>query len=328
MDRDNPFADYEDGKPPSRKRMENLCHEVHVERGEAKSMFTKIKSGLLASVLVIGALIALNSWTIVPAGEEGVSSSFGEVHQEPLYGFNWVPFWWDIDEFSNQYQTLTWDDVGIPSQDKFKTNMDISYTGRFIRGQGPIIRNSTGKAELYLNTHVNKKILSCAIKAGGTVEKSQRFFDEDVQKMMALYVADCTNEYIQTEADNGFEVTEVQFTDIRLDPQVRQFMVKTKEREEGERQQESLTRAAKERAKIIEQDAEARDKAAAFDRDARMKAADAALYEKQMEAKGNRELAKSITSELVEYTKAKRWNGQMPSTVAGEGTGMILNTGK
>lgn len=291
-------------------------------------MTKHIKIGIAAIITFFAVIVGLNSWTIVPAGEEGVSSAFGEVHDEPLYGFNLVPFWYTIDEYSNQLKTHTWDDVGVPSKDKFKTNMDISFTGLFVKGKGPSIRLETGTSGRYMETHVNKMVLSCAIKAGGTVENSQKFFDEDTQKEMARYVAECTNDYLIAEAGGGYTVTEVQFTDIRLDPQVKAFMVKTKEREEGERQQESETRAAKEKAKIIEQNAEAADKAAAFNRDARMKAADALLYEKQMEAKGNLELAKSITPALVEYTKAKQWDGKMPTTVAGEGTGMILSTGK
>lgn len=288
----------------------------------------EFKIGAIVVAALTAVLIAWNSWTIIPVGEEGVTNSFGKVHPEEIYGFNWVPFWYSVDEYSLQHETRTWSDAGIPSQDKFKTNMDISFTGHFIKGRGAEIRENTGVDSYYLDTHVDKKVLSCTIKAGGTVEKSQRFFDEEVQKMMSRYVADCVNTYIVEEAGAGYEVTEVQFTDIRLDPQVKAFMVKTKEREEGERQQESLTRAAEEKAKIIVQDASARDQAAEYDKAARMKAADAALYEQQQQAAGNKELAQSLTPELIEYIRAKNWDGKLPTHALGENTMMMIGNGK
>lgn len=283
-----------------------------------------IGGGVMAAIIAL--VTALNTFTVVSVGEEGVTSSFGVVHEDPIYGFNVVMPWYSVDSYSNQSQTRTWDDVGIPSQDKFKTNMDISYTGNFVVGAGPAAREATGTADAYMRTHVDKKVLACSIKAGSTITKSQMFFEETTQRTMANYVTDCTNKYLLEEAQAAYVVSEVQFTDIRLDKRVEGFMVKTKEREEAEEQQKSDTRRANEKAQIKVQDSLAAAQAAENKRIERQHLADASFYEKQKEAEGNRALADSITPELIDYLRAKQWNGQYPQqyTTLSEGKATML----
>jgi hypothetical protein len=35
-----------------------------------------------------------------------------------------------------------------------------------------------------------------------------------------------------------------------------------------------------------------------------------------------------ITDQYIEYIKAEKWDGRLPSTVAGGGSGLFLNLGK
>ena len=82
-------------------------------------------AGIVASILLM--VLALNSFTIVSTGSEASVESFGKVHTgKVLTGFNIVAPWWGIDEYNNLLETETLEDKGIPSQDKFKTQMDIS----------------------------------------------------------------------------------------------------------------------------------------------------------------------------------------------------------
>jgi len=293
-------------------------------------MSKEIGTGKLFSIagLVLGAIIALNSFTIVSTNHEASVSSFGTVHENKvLSGFNWVAPWWTIDEYSLEHDTMTYDDLGVASQDKFKTNMDVAFTGSFLAGTADKTRTSTGTAERFKTVHVYKRVLSCLTKAGAEVEDSQAFFAKDVQEGLEDSTITCVNDYLKTVGD-GYLLSSVQFSDIRLDSRVQTFIVKTKEREEGEKQQESSTRASAEKAKIIVQDATARDKAAEFDKDARKKGADARFYEMNQEALGNAELQKSLSPELVRYVEAQRWDGKRSHVVAGAGTELLIDTRK
>lgn len=293
----------------------------------SKPMTGKEK-GIIAGIVggIVAIIIALNSFTIVSTNHEASVSSFGEVHEgKILTGFNWVAPWWSIDEYSLQHDTMSYDDLGVASQDKFKTNMDVAFTGSFLKGNADKTRMSTGKSERFKDVHVYKRVLSCLTKAGAEVKDSQAFFDKEVQEGLADSTIGCVNEYLATVGTN-YKLSAVQFSDIRLDKRVQNFIVETKKREEGERQQESATRAANEKAKILVQDAKARNDAAEHDKEARKKAADAKFYEMQQEAKGNEELSKSLSPELVEYMKAQRWNGQLPTVQAGQGSEFLIDT--
>ncbi|MED1666995.1 prohibitin family protein [Brevibacillus laterosporus] len=52
--------------------------------------------------------------------------------------------------------------------------------------------------------------------------------------------------------------------------------------------------------------------------------ADASLIEAQGKAKANQALQQSITNELIEYTKAQKWDGALPTYQGGSGTIMSL----
>lgn len=282
-----------------------------------------IISGIL---LFVVSVFALNCFTIVSTGSEASVESFGEVHEKKiLTGFNFVMPWWGIDEYSTLLETNSYDDLGIASQDKFKTNMDVAFTGAFLYGYADKTRGTTGTSGKFLEVHVYKRVLSCLTKAGGTVKNSQAFFEESVQIDMGRRTLSCVNDYLK-EVGGQYQLTSVQFSDIRLDPTVKKFMVQTKKRQEEENQAESSLQIAETLAQKIVKTSEAKLLAAENDKEARKLAADALYYEKQQEAKGNKELAKSLSKELVDYTKANRWNGKLPHVQAGSSADFLIDT--
>ena len=279
-------------------------------------------------ILLTAAIVGLNSFTIISTGSEASVESFGKVHDgEILTGFNLVAPWWGIDEYDGLLETEIMDDTGIPSMDKFKTSMDISYTGHFLSGYADKVRGSTGKASKFIDTHVFKKVRSCAIRAGTRVKSSQAFFDETIQTEMSTFVVDCVNSYINSdEVGGGYEITQIQFTDINLDPVVKKFMVTTKQRQEQEEQQESALAIADLKAQEVTKISAANLLASADNKQAAANVSDAKLYDMQQTALGNIELSKSVTTDLVRYMEAKRWDGVRSKIIAGEGTGLLVDT--
>lgn len=290
--------------------------------GKDKGVIGGIVFGLL------GVVFLLNCFTVVTAESEGAVTSFGEVKSEKrLVGFNMVWPWWSIDEYNNLLTTLTLEDKGIPSQDKFKTQMDISYTGRFKKGYADKIRASTGTASQFLATHVEKKVRSCTIGAGTQVKNSQAFFEEKTQGEMTNYVLDCVNAYLQEEeVGGGYELTQVQFTEIELDPVVRKFMVTTKQRQEEEEQQESALRIADLKSQEITKISNSKMLASVDNKTAAGNVSDAKRYDIEQVAIGNTKLNKSITPDLIRYLEAQRWDGKRSTVVAGQGTELLIDT--
>ena len=288
----------------------------------------KADSGKITTIVlgILAVILLLNSFTIVKTNREASVTSFGKVHEgKILTGFNLVAPWWEIDEYNTEHITNSYEDLGVASKDKFKTNMDVAFTGSFLYGNADDTRSSTGTQDQFLKTHVYKRVLSCLTKAGGRVENSQAFFEENIQIQLANNTLECVNDYLATVGQQ-YKLTSVQFSDIRLDPIVRQFMVKTKERQEEENQAQSALNIAETNAQKIVKESEAKLEAAANDKEARKLAADAKFYEMKQEALGNVELNSSINNELVKYIEAQRWNGVRSKVVAGTNTELLLDT--
>lgn len=298
-----------------------------MNKEQEKALIASVKSkSKYVALGFVAFLIALNCWTIVPANHEASVTSFGEVKEEVMEdGFHFVAPWWNIDQYSLQSDTHTFDNMGVASQDNFKTNMDASYTGSFVAGKASETRNSTGKASQYIKVHVEKTVQSCIVKAGGLQDNSRSFFKESVQKSMEEYIINCANTYLNSNKANGaYQLSQVRFSDINLHRTVQAFITKTKERNEAEQQQESALKIADLKAQEKTKKAEATDKSADFYASAKRKEADAAFYAAKQEAAGNKELSRSITPALVDYTKAKLWNGVLPTHSLGSNTAMFL----
>lgn len=281
----------------------------------------KLVGGVVTALVT--AIVVLNLYTIIPVGSEGAVSSFGKVHEDKNFtGFNIVMPWWGIDEYSVQHETSMFDDLGVASKDKFKTNMDVAFTGNFVSGTAAQNRDGTGTSDKYKTTHVNKRVLSCLTKAGGEVKDSQAFFEKDIQIQLAASTLECVNTYLATVG--GYELSTIQFSDIRLDPRVQKFMVDTKQRQEQENQQESQLRIKDLKAQEAIVIAEANLEASTSNKAAAANVADAKRYAKEQEAAGNLKLAKSVTPALIDYIEANRWNGSKLTTGLSERTSVLL----
>lgn len=291
---------------------------------------TKNLKGFIASIVIalIVVIVGLNSFTIISVNHEGSVNSFGEVHVgKILTGFNIVAPWWGIDEYDMNYETTVLEDLGVASQDKFKTQMDVAYTGHFVEGKADTTRDTTGTDSRFLSVHVEQRVLSCLTKAGATVIDSQAFFDKDIQVEMSESVNDCVNIYL-TGIGGSYKMTSVQFSDIRLAPQVQKFILLTKQRQQAETTQESELAIAALKAQEKVKDAEANATAAIENSKARMTLASAKRFEMEEEAAGNIALSASITKTLVDYIEAQRWNGSKATTILGESTKALLQVSK
>jgi regulator of protease activity HflC (stomatin/prohibitin superfamily) len=284
----------------------------------------KLIGGVAALLLTL--IVSLNSFTICGVGEECTATAFGKVVQEDITGFEIMPFWYTVHTMNIKDQSWSFNDMGVPAKDKFKTSMDVSFNGKFMSGFGGEITTNVGTTSQFLRTHVNKPMRSCVIKAGTATDNSKEFFDEATQRLMAQTAKECVNTYLENIKDTGgaFKVTEVRFSDIRLDSRVEAMIVKTKEREEAEERQASQLRIKDLEAQEVQKVAAANKLAAKDNKDAAISKAEGVKESMILEAEGNVKLAKSITPALVEYIKAKNWDGKRSTHVLGSNTSMFL----
>jgi len=86
--------------------------------------------------------------------------------------------------------------------------------------------------------------------------------------------------------------------------------------------QQSAQEVKKKEAEAAQQVAVAKGKADAMKEEAAGEAA-AITLRAEAQAQANRILAESVTTPLIEYEKARKWNGTLPTTMAGNATPMI-----
>ena len=106
-------------------------------------------------------------------------------------------------------------------------------------------------------------------------------------------------------------------------------IVQTKQRQEEIKQESAKLKIKEQEVKRQILDSEAKKLAAIEDAEAKKTHADADAYKIIVMAKatadGNRLINKSLTKDLIEYKRVESWDGKYPTTMAGEGTGLLLN---
>lgn len=276
------------------------------------------KTAILMIVIVgIGIFIAQNCYITVRAGHNKVATLFGDVRPEPYgEGFHIVNPLLAFTTFDLRQITHTWQKVDVPSQDKLKTSMDISVTYRLDGTRTPMILRETGLMLDVLNKHITPKVRSLLREAGKTVSQSQDFYLDVIQQQLQLYMEQGLREYLETK---GVIIEAVLFRDITLPSVVTSAVIQTKERQEQLEREKAQLNIVEQQAQQQVKQAEAREQAAISDANAKRTQADAEAYriikEAEAQAKANEVLARSITTELIQYNSIQRWTGHYPQTL-------------
>lgn len=276
-------------------------------------------------ILFFGLVAIMSCTTVVPAGHSKVGTLFGKVQPKvlseglhivnPLVRFST----WDIRDITVDIQ-----DIMVPAQDKLKTDMDISLVIRIDEKGTPFLLQNVGNQSNVINQIVVKKARSYIREQGKSVELSQDFFKDEVQSTLQENIKNGLNEYL---GDYHIKVKAVLFRDITLPKLVSKAIERTKERQELLNQEKAQLAIVEQQAQQRVKQAQADEQAAEAKANAVRIQADAEAYRidtvTTAEAKANEKLAKSLTSELIEYKKIERWNGQQPNVVGGD-SGMIF----
>lgn len=290
---------------------------------------TAIPSSIAGGVVIFALVIlGMNSFTIVEKGHNKVPVFLGEVQPVPLAeGFHIVNPILEFTTFDLRDITYTINDISVPSQDKLKSQFDVSFIIAAKGSATPKMLQTAGDLELAVEKYLVPKARSVLRESGKKVAKSQDFFLADVQMQMQENLEIGMREFLD---ERGFIVKSILIRDIDL-PQIVQTAIKqTKERQEQvNREQAALDIVEKQAQQKVKQ-AEADAQAAVEQATAIKTLADAEAYKIEAEAtataNANVKIANSITANLIKYNSIEQWNGAYPQTLmGGNDSGVLLS---
>lgn len=277
---------------------------------------------LTVIVAVVVFIVAMNSFVIVQDGTVRTQTFMGKVSPTSVKpGFHIVNPFATFDTFSTKDIALKFEKLQVPSQDKFKSTVDMTVMLQFDGNKAPINRINAGTQEQALDKYVNEKLLSTVREFGKAVPKAQDLFNAEIQAKLQSSIQQEIEEYARPY---GYTVKQVFLQDIDLPEVIKKQVENTKIREEQvNAAQADLDRVAKESQQKVKQ-AEAEREARANQALANERDADAKLYAAKKEAEANQALQQTITSEMVTWKKldvemlrAKAYKGDVPQTVVG-----------
>ena len=256
-------------------------------------------AGVLAAVLVL-----LSCMDTVPTGHTGVVTTFGKVENVTLdSGVHFKLPWQKVIKMDNRIQKQT---VTLPcfSSDIQEVNLVYTINYQIKKTDAQTIYSTIGVD--YYNTVIlpciteSVKVNTARYTAEQLVGSRSALADaieQDLRQRLLHY----NIELVKASIEN------MDFTDAFTDAvEAKQVAQQNKLRAETEAEQRIIEANAQAQVRKVNADAEAYE--------LRAKA--------EAEADANRMISESLTPELISYTYAQRWNGKLPTVMAGEG-GMI-----
>ncbi|UIW12605.1 MAG: hypothetical protein [Enterobacter phage ENC19] len=280
------------------------------------------KTTLIALGVIAALWLVPNSYTIVQDGTVKTQTFMGKVSPKPVMpGFHLVNPLADFEVFNTKDIAMKFDKLQVPSQDKFKSTVDMTVMLQFDGSKAPINRINAGSQDQALDKYVTEKLLSTVREFGKSVPKAQDLYNAEVQSQLQIAIQQEVEEYARPY---GYTVKQVFLQDIDLPEAIKKQVENTKIREEQVNAEKAeLARKEQIAQQAVVQavaDKEARSNAAqANERDA-----DARLYAAKKEAEANAILQRTITPEMIRWkeldvqqTIADKYQGGVPQTVMG-----------
>lgn len=275
------------------------------------------KIGVLAGVAVAVILLivlACNCFTSVPTGHTGIVTTFGKVENYTLEaGMHFKLPWQKVVKMDNRNQksTLTLTCFSSDIQE-----VDVVYTINYQieKQNAQNIYKSIGTD--YFNTVMTPRIQEAVKKmvaqyTAETLIDSREKLSGEIYNVLLADLANYSVQVISTSIEN------IDFTDaFTAAVEAKQVAAQNKLKAETEQEQANMeAEMAAERAKITANaEAEVAKIAAAAEAEVEKVKADAEAYKKQKEAEANKEVAASLTDELLQYFYINGWNGELPET--------------
>ncbi len=276
---------------------------------------------IVIAVVILFIIFAGTCIRSVPTGYTGILTTFGKVEDSNLEaGVHVIAPWQNIVLMDNRVQKQSMDTQAFSSDiQQVDVSLAVTYT-----------INKTAAANLYQKVGLNyynsiiypqlmenTKTVFAYYTAEGLIETR----DELATKVTEMMRADVASYGIDIA---NVAIENIDFSDSFTDA-IEAKQVATQELQRAETQQKQAileAEAAAERERIA---AQAKADVAKIEADAE---AYAITAKAAAEAEANLKVAESLTDELIEYTQAQLWDGQLPATYVGSSDSLpVLNIG-
>ena len=260
--------------------------------------------------IVIGAaaiFVAVNSFTIVPAGNTGVVLTLGEVSANPLSeGFHVkAPFVQSVENMSNKIQVYETPASAV-SKDLQTVSSSIAVNYRLVSDKSPDMYKNVGVD--YQTILITPVVQECMKSATAKYNAEQLITDrESVSNEVKTALDSKLNAYgIYIEKFNivNFDFSAEFNTAIEAKQVAEQNLLKTK----TEQEQAKVIANTEAEKKVIAAKAEA----------------EAILKQAQAQADANKLLEESLSNKVIAYEQIQKWDGVMPK-VTGKDGGLLID---
>ena len=261
--------------------------------------------------LVIGAaagIVAVNSFTIVPAGHTGVVLTLGEVSSNPLSeGFHVkAPFIQTVEKMSNKIQVYETPASAV-SKDLQTVSSKIAVNYRLVTDKTPDMYKNVGVD--YQTILITPVVQECMKSATAKYNAEQLITErESVSNEVKTALDSKLNTYgIYIEKFNivNFDFSAEFNTAIEAKQVAEQNLLKTK----TEQEQAKVIAKTEAEKKVIAANAEA----------------EAILAQAQAQADANKLLEESLSNKVIAYEQIQKWNGVMPKVTGSSNGGLLID---
>lgn len=271
-----------------------------------KGAFTGVVAGLIA-------LVIAGSFTFVPTGYVGIRTKFGQISDKSAKsGISWhVPFVEQIHAVNCKQQEVDFSDLKIWSETSERTelycqNVVVDYQ-----------INAEYAAWIWSNVEEwDRNLVKQTSVESGIKAATKMYNDTDVTDRAKIEgtakecIQKALNDKYKNQIVNVVSVTigNINFSDAYNEAIEKKAQAKlaTETAEYQNKQVTQQVKAEAEQKKIQAQaDAEAKKIQAEGD-------AEATRIRATAEAEANEQIAKSLTPDLIELEKVKKWNGELP----------------
>lgn len=260
--------------------------------------------------IVVGAaaiFVAVNSFTIVPAGNTGVVLTLGEVSANPLSeGFHVkAPFVQTVENMSNKIRVYETPASAV-SKDLQTVSSSIAVNYRLVSDKSPDMYKNVGID--YQTILITPVVQECMKSATAKYNAEQLITDrESVSNEVKTALDSKLNSYgIYIEKFNivNFDFSAEFNTAIEAKQVAEQNLLKTK----TEQEQAKVIANTEAEKKVIAAKAEA----------------EAILKQAQAQADANKLLEESLSNKVIAYEQIQKWDGVMPK-VTGKDGGLLID---
>ena len=251
--------------------------------------------------------VAVNSFTIVPAGNTGVVLTLGEVSANPLSeGFHVkAPFVQSVENMSNKIQVYETPASAV-SKDLQTVSSSIAVNYRLVSDKSPDMYKNVGVD--YQTILITPVVQECMKSATAKYNAEQLITDrESVSNEVKTALDSKLNAYgIYIEKFNivNFDFSAEFNTAIEAKQVAEQNLLKTK----TEQEQAKVIANTEAEKKVIAAKAEA----------------EAILKQAQAQADANKLLEESLSNKVIAYEQIQKWDGVMPK-VTGKDGGLLID---